>query len=101
MDRHREQDLLTTTILYQLKGIRGRVNIDYVRLMKHFDKDSDTIVHNLYNYIKEFPLSKNDTLTDLYRRERIHRQEEFWERKKDYHINCEVPYSIDALFNLS
>lgn len=100
MKRCEEQDSLTRLVLYQLKGIRGKNNIDYIRLMRHFDKDSDRKIHNLLSYIQKFPLTKMNTLTDLYRKETIHRQEEYWDNKKTFNFPIQEPYSVEALFNL-
>lgn len=83
-----------------MKGIVGKNNIDYVRLMNHFDKDSDLKIKHLYGHIQKNPLKRGDTLTTLYRGEIVERQKEFWEKRSNIILSDSPPYSVDELFSL-
>ena len=102
MKREDMQDTLTRLFLKQSCDLSGRHNPSYFRVMNHFDGKDDLTIKHLYEYIKDNPVSMGSTLTDLYTGEIKHRQEEFWEYRKEHlpEYIPDQPYSVEQILAL-
>ncbi len=99
MKREDAQDALTRLYLYQTMGLTGRNTLNYKRVMANFDKNTDTEIFNLLNYITEHPMSKGAPLRDLYHLEARHRNIDAWRERDKIPLSDEEPYSVNMLLN--